>query len=124
MSKQITIIILFIALAACSNKKSDIIGVEVDGEYYAVDHAAKEAAVNNDGKDKLICTHRQQTGTHFKQKRCTTVSQRNDDRKFKTASACLIYLPTRMWAIGIGKANHQPTFKIIQQIHARMGSWL
>ena len=81
MSKQITIIILFMALAACSNKKSDVIGVEVDGEYYAVDHAAKEAAVNNDGKDKLICTHRQQTGSHFKQKRCTTVSQRNKDRK-------------------------------------------
>lgn len=75
------LLISILALSACSNQKKDIVAVESKGEVYALDDAAKDAVVKNDGKDKLVCTHRQKTGSHFKQKRCTTKSQRELDRK-------------------------------------------
>ncbi len=75
------LIISIITLTACSNQKSDVIGVKSNGEYYAIDHAAKDAAIKNDGKDKMACSYRKKTGSHLKVRRCTTKSQLEKDRK-------------------------------------------
>lgn len=74
-------IISILALAACSNHKNDIVGVESGGEKYALDHAAKAAVAKNNDKERLVCKRVQKTGSHFKVKRCTTASQLKADKE-------------------------------------------
>ncbi len=80
--KVLTIVVVLM-LCACGStpKKNEIVGVKQGDEYYAVDHAAKEAIANEDSKEKLVCKRRQVTGTHFKSKRCTTASQAKRERE-------------------------------------------
>lgn len=74
-------ILLTLFLVACgAPKKSQIIGVKSGGEYFAVDHDAKEAIANNNTKERLVCKRHQVTGTHFKSKRCTTASAQKRER--------------------------------------------
>lgn len=78
--KFTVLILLCLTMMACS-QKSDVIGVKSGDDYYALDHAAKDAVVNNDEESKLICRRTQVTGSHFKTKKCTTKAQLEKDRK-------------------------------------------
>jgi major membrane immunogen (membrane-anchored lipoprotein) len=78
--KILMLIVLSVLLMACS-QKSDVLGVESEGEYYALDHAAKEAIVNEDDDEQLVCRRTQKTGSHFKVKKCTTKSQLAKEQK-------------------------------------------
>ena len=80
MKKQIGIITL-LALAACSNNKGNVLGVESGGEYYSLDHSAKAAVAKNNDKERLVCKRVQKTGSHFKTKRCTTVAQLKEEKR-------------------------------------------
>ena len=78
--KKIILMMFCLTIMACS-QKSDVIGVKSGDEYYALDHAAKDAVVNNEDDTKLICRRTQVTGSHFKTKRCTTKKQLEVERK-------------------------------------------
>ncbi|WP_154223525.1 hypothetical protein [Marinicella rhabdoformis] len=79
--KKITIVISILALAACSNNKGNVLGVESGGEYYSLDHAAKAAVAKNNDDERLVCKRVQKTGSHFKTKRCTTVAELKAEKR-------------------------------------------
>lgn len=72
--KTLIIILCCLIIAACG-QKSDVLGVESDGEYYALDNAAKDAVIKNRSDQRLVCKKARKTGSHFKVKRCTTEEQ-------------------------------------------------
>ena len=78
--KKYILLIGVLTVSACSNKPTDILGVESEGEYFAVDHAAKAAIAHKNENEKLVCKRVQKTGTHFRVKRCTTEAQLKADR--------------------------------------------
>jgi len=79
--KIVLLIIISLLIMGCSQNKKNIVGVESEGEYYALDHAAKEAVSENDGEQRLVCRRTSKTGSHFKVKRCTTKKQLAAERK-------------------------------------------
>jgi len=95
--KTIALIILFLTVMACS-QKTDVLGVKVGEDYYALDHDSKQTVVNKNSDETLVCRSIRKVGSHFKAKRCTTKSKLERDRKDATdyLDKNQIYL-TRKW---------------------------
>ena len=77
--KIIGVIILCLTVMACSPKK-DVVGVQVGEDKYALDHDAKQAVVNNNSDEKLVCRSERKLGSNFKTKKCTTKSKLERDQ--------------------------------------------
>ena len=85
LMKNTIVIITILALAACgnntSNNKKEIVAVKADGEYYALDDAAKKALSDKDSNDRVICQSIQRTGSHLKDRKCSTKAQLKAERE-------------------------------------------
>lgn len=79
--KIVSITILVLVIAACSNKNpNDIVAVKAGDEYYQVDAAAAKS-LEGKTEERVICKRRVVTGSNRKQKICTTQSQIDSDRR-------------------------------------------
>ncbi|MCX7552337.1 hypothetical protein OS175_00475 [Marinicella sp. S1101] len=78
--KSILLIIVVVALAACGSNPNKVAAVKVGDELYKPDNSAA-MALDNDTKEKIVCERRIVTGSHRKQKVCTTVGQKERDRE-------------------------------------------
>ncbi|TDR23214.1 hypothetical protein [Marinicella litoralis] len=79
--KTLLLIILFFGLSACgSNTKDRVAAVKVGDELYKPDRSAA-MAIDTGSKERLVCERRIVTGSHRKEKVCSTVAERERERK-------------------------------------------
>jgi hypothetical protein len=79
--KPFTIIILFLALLACgANTKDRVVAVKVGDKLYKPDTSAA-MAIDTGSNEKIVCEKRIVTGSHRKERSCSTVNQKAKERK-------------------------------------------
>ncbi|KAA3650967.1 MAG: hypothetical protein DWP95_00865 [Proteobacteria bacterium] len=78
--KTLIIGLAVLLMTACSNKKpDDVVAVKVGDEYYQVDDSASRS-LEGKTEDKVVCKRRIVTGSHRKEKICTTQAQLDRER--------------------------------------------
>jgi hypothetical protein len=79
--KPITLIILFLGLIACgSNTKDRVVAVKVGDKLYKPDPSAA-MAIDTGSKERIVCEKRIVTGSHRKERTCSTVAQKEKERR-------------------------------------------
>lgn len=78
--KKILILVIAMGLAACGSNPHKVAAVKVGDEYYKPDNSAA-MALDNKTDEKLVCERRIVTGSHRKQKTCSTVAQKKEERR-------------------------------------------
>ncbi len=79
MKKTLPLSFTFL-LVACGSNPNKVVAVKAGEDVYKTDMAAAHAIKTNN-KDKVVCETRRKTGSHFKEKICTTVSQKERERE-------------------------------------------
>lgn len=78
--KKILILVIAMGLAACGSNPHKVAAVKVGDEYYKPDNSAA-MAIDNNTNEKIVCEKRIVTGSHRKQKTCTTVARKKEERR-------------------------------------------
>jgi len=78
--KSIVVILFITLLVACGPRPHKVVAVKAGDDYYKPDRAAA-MALDTGTDEKIVCERRIKTGSHRKQRVCTTVSQKERDRK-------------------------------------------
>ena len=78
--KKFLMALLIIGLTACGSNPNRVAAVKVGDELYKPDAAAAQA-LDTGSSDKVICKKRIVTGSHRKQKICTTAAQMELDKQ-------------------------------------------
>lgn len=69
------VIIIILTLAACSNQKSNIVGVNSGGEKQALDQTGKEVLAENNNNERLACKQAQKSRSPIQEKGCSATAQ-------------------------------------------------
>ena len=79
--KIFTLIILFLGLVACgSNSKDRVVAVKVGDKLYKPDSSAA-MAIDTGSKERIVCEKRIVTGSHRKERTCSTAAQKEKERR-------------------------------------------
>ena len=78
--KTILLILFLALLAACGPRPHKVVVVKAGDDYYKPDRAAA-MALDTGTDEKIVCERRIKTGSHRKQRVCTTVSQKQRERR-------------------------------------------
>ncbi len=73
-------LVLFVFLAACGSNPNKVMAVKVGDELYKPDQSAA-MALDTGSKERIVCERRIVTGSHRKQKTCTTVAEKERERR-------------------------------------------
>lgn len=82
--KKLFIIVMFFGLVACGSNPHKVVAVKVGDEYYKPDNSAA-MAIDNKTNERIVCEKRIVTGSHRKQKTCSTVAQKKEERRVSEA---------------------------------------
>ncbi|WP_223789703.1 hypothetical protein [Marinicella meishanensis] len=77
--KKILILFAFVLLVACGSNPNKVAAIKVGDELYKPDNAAA-MAIDTGNKDEIVCKRRIVTGSHRKQKACTTRTEMERER--------------------------------------------
>lgn len=78
--KKITLIILFTVLGACGSNPHKVVAVKVGDDLYKPDRSAA-MALDTGSKERIICEKRIRTGSHRKERTCSTAAEKARERK-------------------------------------------
>lgn len=78
--KSFLIILAMTLLAACGPRPHKVVAVKAGDDYYKPDRAAA-MALDTGTSEKIICERRIKTGSHRKQRVCTTANQKARERR-------------------------------------------
>ncbi len=79
--KLFTLIILFLGLVACgSNTKDRVVAVKVGDKLYKPDRSAA-MAIDTGNNERIVCERRIVTGSNRKERTCSTVARKEQERR-------------------------------------------
>ncbi len=78
--KKLLLLVMTMGLVACGSSPHKVAAVKVGDEYYKPDNSAA-MAIDNNTDEKIVCEKRIVTGSHRKQKSCTTVARKKEERR-------------------------------------------
>ncbi len=79
--KTILLIIILFGVSACaSNTKDRVVAVKVGDKLYKPD-ASAAMAIDTGSNERIVCEKRIVTGSHRKERTCSTVTQKAKERK-------------------------------------------
>ena len=79
MKKTIMLILIF-GLTACGSNPNKVVAVKVGDDLYKPDRSAA-MALDTNSKEKIICEKRIRTGSHRKERTCSTAAEKARERK-------------------------------------------
>ena len=78
--KLTLLIIIFLGLLACGSNPNRVAAVKVGDELYKPD-ASAAMAIDTGSNERIVCEKRIVTGSHRKQKSCSTLQQKQKERR-------------------------------------------
>ncbi len=78
--KKLIIIIFITSLSACGSIPHRVVAVKVGDDLYKPDRSAA-MALDTGSKEKIVCEKRIRTGSHRKERTCSTVAEKARERK-------------------------------------------
>lgn len=77
--KKLSILFVFVLLVACGSNPNKVAAIKVGDELYKPDSAAAQS-IDTGNKDEIVCTRRIVTGSHRREKVCTTRTEMERER--------------------------------------------
>lgn len=78
--KKPLVLIIILGLAACGSNPNKVVAVKVGDDLYKPDRSAS-MALDTGSKERIVCEKRIRTGSHRKERTCSTVAEKERERR-------------------------------------------